>query len=179
MKLIFFILFSSLTFSSSARIMTYNILNYQDDNQREADYIDILTEIEPNILIIQEILGNEGFLNFKEDVLDILNPNQWSSANFTNQSAQQDIALYYYHDMFTLLESNVVETAQSTLVEDSDEEGEESGQCNIDCIRRLLNCLSTMPYNPIRTTPNLVLDSESLKVKTALTVCDFWFINIC
>ena len=118
MKLIFFILFSSLTFSSSARIMTYNILNYQDDNQREADYIDILTEIEPNILIIQEILGNEGFLNFKEDVLDILNPNQWSSANFTNQSAQQDIALYYYHDMFTLLESNVVETAQSSGTRD-------------------------------------------------------------
>ena len=118
MKLIFFILFSSLTFSSSARIMTYNILNYQDDNQREADYIDILTEIEPNILIIQEILGNEGFLNFKEDVLDVLNPNQWSSANFTNQSAQQDIALYYYHDMFTLLESNVVETAQSSGTRD-------------------------------------------------------------
>ena len=118
MKLIFFILFSSLTFSSSARIMTYNILNYQDDNQREADYIDILTEIEPNILIIQEILGNEGFLNFKEDVLDILNPNQWSGANFTNQSAQQDIALYYYHDMFTLLESNVVETAQSSGTRD-------------------------------------------------------------
>ena len=118
MKLIFFILFSSLTFSSSARIMTYNILNYQDDNQREANYIDILTEIEPNILIIQEILGNEGFLNFQEDVLDILNPNQWSSANFTNQSAQQDIALYYYHDMFTLLESNVVETAQSSGTRD-------------------------------------------------------------
>ena len=118
MKLILFILFSSLTFSSSARIMTYNILNYQDDNQREANYIDILTEIEPNILIIQEILGNEGFLNFKENVLDILNPNQWSSANFTNQSAQQDIALYYYHDMFTLLESNVVETAQSSGTRD-------------------------------------------------------------
>ena len=118
MKLIFFILFSNLTFSSSARIMTYNILNYQDDNQREANYIDILTEIEPNILIIQEILGNEGFLNFQEDVLDILNPNQWSSANFTNQSAQQDIALYYYHDMFTLLESNVVETAQSSGTRD-------------------------------------------------------------
>ena len=118
MKLIFFILFSSLTFSSSARIMTYNILNYQDDNQRETNYIDILTAIEPNILIIQEILGNEGFLNFKEDVLDVLNPNQWSGANFTNQSAQQDIALYYYHDMFTLLESNVVETAQSSGTRD-------------------------------------------------------------
>ena len=118
MKLIFFILFSSLTFSSSARIMTYNILNYQDDNQRETNYIDILTEIEPNILIIQEILGNEGFLNFKEDVLDVLNPNQWSGANFINQSAQQDIALYYYHDMFTLLESNVVETAQSSGTRD-------------------------------------------------------------
>ena len=118
MKLIFFILFSSLTFSSSARIMTYNILNYQDDNQRETNYIDILTAIEPNILIIQEILGNEGFLNFKEDVLDVLNPNQWSGANFTNQSAQQDIALYYYHDMFTLLESSVVETAQSSGTRD-------------------------------------------------------------
>ena len=39
MKLILFILFSSLTFSSSARIMTYNILNYQDDNQRETNIL--------------------------------------------------------------------------------------------------------------------------------------------
>ena len=38
--------------------------------------------------------------------------------------------------------------------QESDDEEEEGGQCNLSCLQRLLNCLSTMPYNPIRTIPN-------------------------
>ncbi len=105
-------------FASSARIMTYNILNYQDDNNRELHYIEIVSDIDPNLIVVQEIIGNNGYENFKTDVLDIIDPNLWSSAPFTNQSAQQDIALYYQHDIFTFLETNIILTAQSSGTRD-------------------------------------------------------------
>ena len=114
----FVILFSGFLFASTARIMTYNLLNYQDDNEREVYYIDIISSIAPNLIVTQEVIGNDGFSNFKEDVLDIVNPDLWSSATFTNQSAQQDIALYYQHEIFTFIETSVVPTAQTSGTRD-------------------------------------------------------------
>ena len=118
MKYFFLIILSEILVASTARLMTYNLLNYQDDNAREAYYIDIISEIEPNLIVAQEIVGNNGFNNFKVDVLDLVNPDLWSGASFTNQSASQDIALYYHHEVFTFLETNVVFTAQSSGTRD-------------------------------------------------------------
>ncbi len=118
MKFFFLIIFSEFLVASTARLMTYNLLNYQDENEREAHYINIISEIEPNLIVAQEIVGNNGFNNFKVDVLDLVNPGLWSGASFTNQSASQDIALYYHHEVFTFLETNVVFTAQSSGTRD-------------------------------------------------------------
>ena len=46
MKYFFLIILSEILVASTARLMTYNLLNYQDDNAREAYYIDIISEIE-------------------------------------------------------------------------------------------------------------------------------------
>ena len=48
----------------------------------------------------------------------MLEPNIWSSAPFTNQSAQQDIALYYKSNIFTFVGTSVVYTAQSSGTRD-------------------------------------------------------------
>ena len=37
---------------------------------------------------------------------------------FTSQSAQQDIALYYHHDIFTFVETNAIPTTQSSGTRD-------------------------------------------------------------
>ena len=118
MKLFSYLFLSGFIFASTMRIMSYNILNYQDDNERESDYRTIISSIEPNLIVVQEIIGDNGFNNFKTDVLDLVDPDLWSSATFTNQSAQQDIALYYQHDLFTFLETNVIFTAQSSGTRD-------------------------------------------------------------
>ena len=118
MKYLTYLIISGFIYASSARIMTYNILNYQDDNEREDHYIEIVSDIDPNLIVVQELIGNNGYENFKTDVLDIINPTIWSSALFTNQSAQQDIALYYHHDIFTFVETNAIPTAQSSGTRD-------------------------------------------------------------
>ena len=98
--------------------MTYNILNYEDENNREDDYALIIDFTQPDLIVAQEIIGQTGYSHFQSDVLDVVNPNGWSSAPFTNQTAQQDIALYYKHDIFTFVSTSVVYTAQSSGTRD-------------------------------------------------------------
>ena len=104
--------------ASTVRIMTYNILNYENENNREDDYALIIDFTQPDLIVAQEIIGQTGFSHFQSDVLDVVDPNGWSSAPFTNQTAQQDIALYYKHDIFTFVSTSVVYTAQSSGTRD-------------------------------------------------------------
>ena len=118
MKYILLILTAVCLNASSSRIMTYNILNYSDDNSREQNYISILDLVQPELIVVQEILGQNGYDNFKTDVLDILDPGEWSSAPFINQSAQQDIALFYNQNIFTFVSTQPIYTAQSSGTRD-------------------------------------------------------------
>ena len=105
--LIILLFFASLQ-ASSVRVMTYNLLNFSNENEREGDFIDIIEYIEPDIIIAQELIGQTGFSNFKSDVLDIISPEAWSAAPFTNQTAQQDIGLYYRSDNFDILLNSTI-----------------------------------------------------------------------
>tara|TARA_B110000003_G_scaffold275990_1_gene320361 strand:+ start:1364 stop:3103 length:1740 start_codon:yes stop_codon:yes gene_type:complete len=118
MKYIFIILTLASLNASSSRIMTYNILNYSNDDSREQNYISILDLVQPELIVVQEIIGQNGYDNFKTDVLDILGPGVWSSAPFINQSAQQDIALFYNQNIFTFISTQPIYTAQSSGTRD-------------------------------------------------------------
>ena len=104
--------------ASDARIMTYNLLNFSDDDDREMHYISILESVSPDLIVVQEVVGQTGFTHFQSDVLDVFQNGQWSSAPFINQSAQQDIALFFKHDIFSFVSTGVVGTAQSSGTRD-------------------------------------------------------------
>ena len=118
MRYIVLTILVSILDASTVRIMTYNILNYQDENSREDDYALIIDFIQPDLIVAQEIIGETGYSHFRSDVLDVIAPNSWASAPFTNQTAQQDIALYYKDDTFTFISTSVVYTAQSSGTRD-------------------------------------------------------------
>ena len=76
MKILFFLVFLiSFSFASSLRIVTYNLLNFSDENDREDDFRSIIEHIDPDIIIAQEVVKQTGFTKFKSDVLDIIEPN--------------------------------------------------------------------------------------------------------
>ena len=76
MRIITFTLILSFLNASSVRILTYNLLNFSDDNEREAHYITILESISPDLIVVQEIVGQTGFANFQSDVLDVYESGQ-------------------------------------------------------------------------------------------------------
>ncbi|MDC0479935.1 lamin tail domain-containing protein [Candidatus Marinimicrobia bacterium] len=98
--------------------MTYNLLNYEDENSREDDYITILNLVEPDLIIVEEVIGQTGYSHFKSDVLDVFEPGEWTGATFTNQSASQDIALYFKHETFSFLSTTTINTASSSGLRD-------------------------------------------------------------
>ena len=56
--------------AGSVRIMTYNLLNFEDENDREYDFISIIDIIHPDLIVAQEIIGQTGFNHFRSDVLE-------------------------------------------------------------------------------------------------------------
>jgi len=109
---------STLFAESNLTILTYNLLNYEDENDREPHYQLIINEIEPDIIVCQEVNANEGFNHFLSDVLNVAQPNEWLGAEFTNQSASQDIALYYKPQYFNYISTSVISTAQGSGTRD-------------------------------------------------------------
>ena len=118
MRFFIFLLFISSVYSSTLRIATYNLLNFSDEDEREDDFRNIIEFINPDIIVVQEVVGQTGYVKFRSDVLDIVHPNTWEGASFINQSAQQDIALFYKAENFSFQNTSEVPTAQSSGTRD-------------------------------------------------------------
>ena len=117
--IICFLLCSSLLVGQSSQtFLTYNLLNYEDEDEREDDFITVIEYVEPDIIIAQEVVGTSGYNHFQADVLDIYAAGEWSGATFINQSASIDIALFYRHDVFSFISTDLVNTAQSAGTRD-------------------------------------------------------------
>ena len=118
MRFLLFILTVCFVSASDIRVMTYNLLNFSDDDNREMHYISILESVLPDLIVVQEVVGQTGFTHFQSDVLDVFENGQWSGAPFLNQSAQQDIALFFKHDIFSFISTGAIGTAQSSGTRD-------------------------------------------------------------
>ena len=114
----FLLCYSLLVGQSDHTFLTYNLLNYENEDDREDDFITVIEYVEPDIIIAQEVVSDDGFNHFQADVLDILAPGEWSGATFINQSASIDIALFYRHDVFSFISTDLVNTAQSAGTRD-------------------------------------------------------------
>ena len=116
--IIFFGLLSYVAAQSDYTFLTYNLLNYGDDDDRESYYQEIIGEIQPDLIVCQEIIGTTGYNHFLDDVLNVIQPNEWLGADFTNQTASQDIALYYKQEFFSFISTAIINTAQSSGTRD-------------------------------------------------------------
>ena len=116
--IIFFGLLSYVAAQSDYTFLTYNLLNYQDEDDRESYFQEIIGEIQPDLIVCQEVIGTTGYNHFLDDVLNVIEPNEWSGADFTNQTASQDIALYYKQEFFSFISTAIINTAQSSGTRD-------------------------------------------------------------
>ncbi|SVD21304.1 uncharacterized protein METZ01_LOCUS374158, partial [marine metagenome] len=69
--IICYVVVSSVLSQSNHTILTYNLLNYNDEDDREPYYQLIINEIQPDIIVCQEVNADNGFNHFLSDVLNI------------------------------------------------------------------------------------------------------------
>jgi endonuclease/exonuclease/phosphatase family metal-dependent hydrolase len=68
--------------ATALRIMTYNILNYSSG--REAEFRAIVGAIEPDVIVVQEILSQAAVDRFRDLVLNQVDPGAWAAGGWTD-----------------------------------------------------------------------------------------------
>jgi hypothetical protein len=72
--------------------MTYNLLNYSGG--RDAAFRTVLAEAQPDVLLVEEILSQAAVNNFRDAVLNVVNPGEWTAGPFVNGS-DTDNGMFY------------------------------------------------------------------------------------
>jgi len=91
------------------RVVSWNVLNASPSNlSSRIGYVrTVLSNLHPDLMIAEEIIGTDGAQNFLDNVLNYLEPGQWSMAPFV-EGPDTENACYYrttalnYQSMVTL-----------------------------------------------------------------------------
>ncbi|MBK6767090.1 MAG: hypothetical protein IPG71_12550 [bacterium] len=94
------------------RVATYNLLNYpgSTSNTRNPEFRKILRTVDPDVIIVQEMLSSAGVAEFLDEVLNFVQPGTYENAPFSN-GPDTDNALYYKPSRVTYISQVVVATA--------------------------------------------------------------------
>jgi len=92
--------------------VTYNLLNYPGGTGplRNPYFRTSLTEMAPDLIVCQEVVGAAGRNGFLDDVLDAIEPGQWASGGF-HDGYDSDRALFYRPERFEVLDYGWLDTA--------------------------------------------------------------------
>ena len=115
MKIFIYVFLTIAIHASSARIMTYNLWEFSgNDDDREDDIKMVIEEIDPDIIVAEELDDIEGFNALGSDVLDQIGSNIYTGAPFIDQSTTYaDIGLYYKHDIFEFVSTATINTTNN------------------------------------------------------------------
>lgn len=97
----------------NAKLMTYNILDYQgtssNDNSREDDLRMVIEYVEPDIIMAEEVHGTTGYNHFLDDVLNFNEADLYEGAFVDQSSPDIDIALYYKPAIFDVMSVTTID----------------------------------------------------------------------
>ena len=97
--------------NDTVRVMTYNLLNYPGNNSatRNPEFRKILHYVNPDILVVQEMISAAGVSGFLSNVLNSGQPGTYASAPFMD-GPDTDNALFYKPSLFSLIHTTVLHT---------------------------------------------------------------------
>lgn len=98
----------------SQTVMTYNLWNYRGntsaDGEREEELRLVISAINPDLLLVQEVEGTDAFEYFLDDVLNYEDSRLYRGAPFHDQpTTDLDIGLFYKAEHFDLVSSDTID----------------------------------------------------------------------
>jgi len=97
---------------SALRICTYNVLNFPGStgSAREDDFQAVIDEIDPDVLVVQEMLSSSGQTQFLNNILNAGQPGTYAAAPFID-GYDTDNSLFYKVATVDFLSQTAIETA--------------------------------------------------------------------
>jgi hypothetical protein len=93
--------------SFALRVATYNILNWSSG--RTAAFQTVLGEMQPDVLVVEEIYTQGAVDSYVSSVLNVVNPGEWTSGDFVD-GADSDNAFFYRPAKVTYVGHHVIST---------------------------------------------------------------------
>lgn len=92
-------------------IMTYNLLNYpgSDTTVRNPNFRTIFSNVQPDILVVQEMTSQEGVNGFLNNVLNHVSSG-YAAGEFIN-GPDTDNAIFYKSSLFTFISNDPIQTS--------------------------------------------------------------------
>lgn len=99
--------------------MTYNILDFPDaiGTQRIPSFRTVVDEIQPDILVVQEVHTNSGANEFLDDALNFTTPNLYSKAPFIDASFDTENVLFYKSSRVNFISQDTILTSIRAISE--------------------------------------------------------------
>lgn len=134
--------------AAAIRIVNYNVTNYPGSSAavRDPRFRTILGPLGADVLVVQEMISETGMNAFLTNVLNTLEPGQWSAATFTNGN-DTDNALFYKHGKLQLV-------------------GQSNFYPNSAALLRYVNMYRLKPLNYTSTQAEFRIFSQHLKAST-------------
>jgi endonuclease/exonuclease/phosphatase family metal-dependent hydrolase len=95
----------------AVKIVSWNLLNYPGPSgpTRNPSFRVVVEAMDPDILVCQEVVGLSGAQAFRNDVLNVVHPNQWTLSTFSD-GPDSDNALYIRSNAFTTAAAGFLNT---------------------------------------------------------------------
>lgn len=104
--------------TDTLRVATYNLLNFpgSDGSQRVPEFRKILRLMKPDVLAVQEMGSQAGVNLFLNDVLEVIEPGQWSAVLF-HDGPDTDNSLFYRTARMEFVSSHQISTSLRDIAE--------------------------------------------------------------
>ncbi len=107
--IISFLLVSAAVFGQqTARIMTYNLLQYDTATDRNGAFRSVVNAIDPDVIVTQEVESFNGVTNFLTNVLNF-SSNEYSAGSFID-GPTSDNAIFYKDSLFSFVSNTPILT---------------------------------------------------------------------
>jgi len=105
-----FFLFNNILFSQdTVSVVTYNLLRFNSSTDRNLEFKNIMEKIKPDVLITQEMIGQESVNNFLNNILKNIN-DKYKAADFIDdESTDIDQGLFYNSKKFNFISTSQID----------------------------------------------------------------------
>ena len=105
-----FFIFNNVLFSQdTVSVISYNLLRFNSSTERNLHFRNIIEKIKPDVLITQEMIGQESVNNFLNNILKNINEKYKAADFIDDEDTDIDQGLFYNSDKFSFISTSQID----------------------------------------------------------------------